>query len=139
MYFTFLYVAPSEPQSFGVTVLNSSAVSVSWETPAMINGILSHYTLYYTVGGVVNSLTLTSIGAMVSTLVTIFHSLLQLHLSYLQTQTHIIADLQPYQEISANISATTGGGEGPSTTSMTVRTLADCKLTFRNLNIETCM
>ena len=47
----------------------------------------------------------------------------------LQTHTHIIANLQPYQEITVNISATTGGGESPSTLSMTVRTLAACELT----------
>ena len=45
----------------------------------MINGILSHYTLYYSVGDVVDSLNLTHSGNMVSALVVALHSLLYLH------------------------------------------------------------
>ena len=67
-----LFAAPSEPQSFGVTVVNSSAVFVSWEEPAMINGILSRYTLYYSIGGVGDSMPVEN---MVNIMI-IFYSLL---------------------------------------------------------------
>jgi len=47
---------------------------------------------------------------------------------YWQAQTETFTDLEPYQEITVYMTATSGGGEGPATDSMTVRTLADGKL-----------
>ena len=42
------YVAPSEPQNFTVVNVNSTAIMVSWQPPAMPNGVVTGYFVWYT-------------------------------------------------------------------------------------------
>ena len=64
------FTAPSIPRSFIVTVLTSSSIRISWETPSMPNGVL-FYTLYYSIEGVEDS----SIVSYNEEMVKIHHSL----------------------------------------------------------------
>ena len=41
------YVAPSEPLSFTVVSMNSTAIMVSWQPPAMPNGVIRDYNVWY--------------------------------------------------------------------------------------------
>ena len=43
----FLYLAPSSPQNFGASVINSTTVDVTWDPPSITNGILRYYTVVY--------------------------------------------------------------------------------------------
>ena len=42
------YVAPSEPQNFTVVNVNSTTIMVSWQHPAMPNGVVTGYFVWYT-------------------------------------------------------------------------------------------
>ena len=43
----FLYLAPSSPQNFGASVINSTTVEVTWDPPSITNGVLRYYTVVY--------------------------------------------------------------------------------------------
>ena len=41
------YVAPSEPQNFTVVNVTSTAIMVSWQPPAIPNGVVTRYFVWY--------------------------------------------------------------------------------------------
>ena len=43
MYIRFYSLVPSMPRSLTVTINNSTSVTLTWNTPAMPNGIIQHY------------------------------------------------------------------------------------------------
>ena len=92
------YSAPSIPPSdVIVSGLTQSDISVQWSHPSQPNGIITSYTLYinYTNGSNVHAVTLMSAFTL-----------------------HLLEGLDPNQMVGVSISATTGGGEGPSSAYM---------------------
>lgn len=42
-----MLLAPSQPLNFNATTINSTAVQVRWDRPAITNGIIRYYTVRY--------------------------------------------------------------------------------------------
>ena len=75
--------------------ISSSSVLVTWTAPSLPNGIIVHYTLYvdYADGSAIVEV-----------------NTLSVHSNY------TIDDLQPYQLVRVQVSASTAAGEGPLST-----------------------
>ena len=70
--------------------ISSSSVLISWDPPSDPNGIINHYTLYFMEGSPTDTKTTTD-----------------------ASTSYTVEDLQPYQLVVVQVSASTSAGEGP--------------------------
>ena len=85
-------VPDDAPSNVVVTNVTSSSVLISWSPPSTPNGIITHYTIYvnYTDGSGIFTIQTES-----------------------SATSYTLTDLQPYQSVIVQVSASTAVGEGP--------------------------
>ena len=95
--------APTEPQNFVLETITGSPrqLQARWSAPDPANGIIMTYTIRCTSNTQPPDSFTDVAGNMLS---------------------FILDNLRPYTSYSCNVSATTGGGEGPATEMMTAQT-----------------
>ena len=104
-------LAPTgKPQKFTITKVTAKNVTFSWLPPLihLRNGNITHYSLRCSYD---NS----------TDIITLEHQI--------QDTTYLLINLLPYTNYPCNLSASTSGGEGPST-SIVVRTDEDSKIEY---------
>ena len=119
--FDFPFSAPSQaPTILGLTVNNSTSISVNWQLPPGIsqNGPITGFTLYYQKTGAsdqANAVTVDG-GTVLSKTIT---------------------GMEKYTEYDIQVSAFTYAGEGPKSSVVTERTSEDGKTCLVNVRMET--
>ena len=105
----FLTAPIGEPQNFTIIKVTSNGISFSWQPPLihLRNGNITHYFLRCSYDNL--------------TRFTFFKHLL------IQNTTYTLSNLLPYTNYFCNVSASTNGGEGPSTNNIVTRTDEDSK------------
>ena len=93
-------VPGSPPLHVDIYDINAYTIGMSWQPPAVPNGVVINYTLYFNFDNGTND-TETVDGS---------------------DSEFILEELNPHQEVSVRISASTSIGEGPLSDSQTVRT-----------------
>ena len=93
-----MIIVPSTPPvDVTVEAVSPFAVEIEWNTPVTPNGVITHYNVYTSNGTIVD---------------TVDSSL----------RKYVYSRLQPYQDVSICVSASTSVGEGPKSSSVSART-----------------
>ena len=119
-------LVPSAPVVKDITAIDSHSVHIQWYMPTNTNGILSTYTIYYTIdGGSEISVTVAFNGYNVSCKCTIHDNTMAKYYQYvylMQAQYYDITGLSPYQLITVTITATNGAGTSEPSNEVSGRT-----------------
>lgn len=95
--------APSAPRNVTVTSLKPTSLDLKWLRPAVENGIILSYTVFYTTQGMSFSKTV----------------------SFPEAE---LEGLSPYQMVEITVTAHTSAGVGPNSTAILIRTAEGSKL-----------
>ena len=119
-------LVPSAPVVKDITAIDSHSVHIQWYMPTNTNGILSTYTIYYTIdGGSETSVTVAFNGYNVSCKYTIHYNTIAKYYRFvylMQVQYYDITGLSPYQLITVTITATNGAGTSEPSNEVSGRT-----------------
>ena len=109
-----MYTAPSAPRNVAVTMTTTNSLTLTWEPPVPANGEISQYSYECVQQGAIGEG-----GEGNGERIVVSDDVMG------KQRSETISNLQPYTSYTCSVNATTGGGTGPPSQSVTTTTNQD--------------